>query len=145
MTIYVLSTMTNSVKYAFYDTTKLDNPVMRKEIFVRGGASIPSNRSGFGEQTQNSEGVPIWTAAGFVTPINDADFELLKDHPVFKSHLEKNLVKVVNNDITGNHAAIVKHASGMESDGFRQLNASTLKQKIKVSESTLSKEQEYRL
>lgn len=145
MTAYILSTMTAPVSYGFYDTKRADNPVLRKSITVAGGAGIPSMKSGFGEQMEDHDGRPIWVAEGFVTPVNDADFDLLKEHPIFIKHLEKGLVKVLNNDITGNHGIISRHTKGMSEDGFRQLNKDRLKQRVKVTEASTSTESQYRL
>lgn len=138
MTKYVLSTATNSVSYAFYEMTG-DLPVIRDKITIKGGAGIPSIRSGFGEMNQDSEGVPMWTADGVVTPVSDARYEMLKDHPIFKKHLDKGLVKVINSDITGNHKAVREHARDMtKRDGFAQMTPESLKAHSKVKINTES-------
>lgn len=160
MTMYVLSTMSSAIGYCFYDqpnrnTTPTaknpvsgDIPVLRKKIRIHGGAGLPSLRSGFGDMEQDAEGKPLWTADGMVTPISDADYELLKDHHVFKKHLEKGLVKVINRDISDNYRAVKKEAAGMSSDPFALLNKDTLAKKVKLANVTtgsLEQESKYRI
>jgi hypothetical protein len=136
MTQFVLSTMTNSVGYCFYTHTG-DLPVLREKITIKGGAGIPSVRSGFGEMTQDGEGTPIWTADGIVTPISDEKWDRLKDHPTFKKHQAKNLVRVIDKDITGNHREVKRQVETMaKRDGFAQLNKDTIGQHTKVKIST---------
>lgn len=150
MTKYVLSTMTNGVNYAFWSEVKKgqDVPVMRDKIFIHGGAGLPSLKSGVGEMTKDGEGIPMWTPAGVVTPISDERYDKLKDHPLFKKHLEGGFVKVVNQDITGNHKAIVREVASMEkNDGFAQLNAKTIKdhvRAIKISTDSIDSDIQFR-
>lgn len=131
MSVYVLSTMAHAVSYAVYqDVAGL--PTMRKSITIFGGAGLPSERSGFGDQLTTEDGRPIWTADGYVTPVSDSDYEILKDHRLFKNHMDAGYLKVVNYDITGNYKEVKKLVSGMEDDGKRQLNKETMKTKAKV-------------
>lgn len=141
---FVLSTMTTGVAYTVYqDVAGLPTPVHK--VLIHGGAGIPSLRSGFGEVTSNGEGQPVWTADGMITPVSDSDLALLLDHHVFKQHLEKGLVKVLNKDIRGNHKEVRKHAAGMEADGFRPLTPETLKMRIKVSTESMKPADEFRV
>ncbi|USN16334.1 hypothetical protein PLUTO_00180 [Luteibacter phage vB_LflM-Pluto] len=139
--VYVVSTMTNAVSYCSWETVG-NLPRIKRKITIAGGAGLPSIRSGFGDMSADGEGTPMWTAAGVVTPIpRDAYERFLKDHPTFIKHVAKGYVQVMDKDITGNHKAVKKIVSGMEShDGFAQLTKETVKQKIKVT--TKTKEQE---
>jgi len=148
MTVYVVSTRTNSIAYCIYEqNVQMERgaagpnmpilpqiPKILRKIVINGGAGLPSFRSGFGEQASNTDGVPLWTASGIVTPVSDSDYELLKENYVFKKHLARNLVRVVDHDLRGNHKAVIKEVKQMEPhDGFAQLNKETLNMKIKVS------------
>jgi len=129
---YILSTMTSSVSYNFYQTVG-DLPVVTHKILIQGGASIPSLRSGYGDQSTNAEGQPIWTADGVLTVISDDDWAKLKDNIVFKKHEAKSLVKHISKDIRGNYREVKKHSADMEADGFRQLNKDTISKTLKVT------------
>lgn len=136
MTVYVLSTMTNSVSYAFWGMAG-DLPVMRHKILIKGGAGLPSINSGFGEVAKDTDGIPLWTAEGIITPVSDANYEQLKDHPIFKKNLEKGYLKVLDKDITGNHREVKRQAASMERrDDFAQLTPETLKKHTAVKIST---------
>ena len=150
MTKYVTSTMTSSVGYCIYEqNTGLEPrkqgmpalsklPKILKKIIIRGGAGIPSETSGSGDMVKyKNSGVPIWTAHGVVTAVKDEDMELLLDNVVFKKHLEKGYVRVVDTDIRGNNKAIMREVKSMEEkDQFAQLNDETFKdminQKMKI-------------
>lgn len=136
MTVYVISTMTNSVSYRFYRNVESKGgtlPVVQDSITIRGGAGLPSLKSGFGDMNSDGEGHPIWTAEGMVTPLSEARYDILKTHKLFQDHLEGGYVKVVNKDLTGNHAAVKKEIGGMAGrDNFAQLTPATASNKIKV-------------
>lgn len=144
MAKYILSKMSASVNYNLYNLVD-GLPMVRHKITVHGGAGIPSARSGFGEMTHDTEGRPLWTADGVVTPVSDEDHALLLDHAVFKKHMDKGYVKVINSDIRGNHKAIIQQSKGMESDGFRQLNPKSLAAMSKVTTTFAKQADEYRL
>jgi len=144
MSVFILSTMTFPVGYAFYETVD-GLPIQRHKIMIHGGAGIASKRSGFGEMSEGIDGQPIWTAAGFVTPISEGDYERLKDHPIFIKHREKDIVKVISRDIRENHKEVKKYAAEMQSDGFRVLDKVSIGQKIKVTTQTAKTEDEFRL
>lgn len=130
MSMYILSTMSNSVAYRFYnDVAGL--PVAHKTITIHGGARLPNEKIGFGDRLETEDGRPIWTADGLVTAISDSDYELLKDHHVFKAHLDGGYLKVINRDITQNYKEIKRQASGMSDDGQGQLDKSRLDKKVK--------------
>lgn len=129
---YVLSTMANAVNYTFY-TEGGDLPRVKHKILVQGGATLPSRTRGFGEMSKASDGTPMWTPSGIVTPVTPENLEMLKGHPVFKKHLEAGLVKILEKDLTTNHKEVAKAASDMSADGFAQLTAKTINQRIKAS------------
>lgn len=141
MSKYIVSTMSMAVKYTFYSELPQNGntkagagplPNIKKQILVRGGAGLTSATSGFGEMAKDQGGSPLWTPDGIVTVVSDADYELLKEHHVFKSHLEKGLVRVVNQDISQNHGAVVKETRGMSHDPFAPLTSATADKRIKV-------------
>lgn len=147
MTQYVLSTMTNSVSYAFYQNVG-DLPVMRDKVTIKGGAGLPSLKSGFGEMARDGEGLPIWTAAGMVTPLSDERFDVLKEHPLFKKHVDGGFLKVLSKDITGNHKEVERQVATMEkSDGFAQLTKDTIgaHTKVKVSTDSIDNDIQFRV
>lgn len=144
MSQYILSTMSAGVAYTFYrDVSGL--PVVQHKILIQGGAGLASVRSGFGEMTHTGDGTPIWTADGVVTPISDADWEKLKEHPVFIKHQAKGLVKQINQDIRGNHRAVQKHAASMEQDPLRPLTKDTIAKNLKVTTASVRSEDEFRV
>lgn len=146
MTQYVLSTMTNSIAYAFWTKTG-DVPTIRQKITIKGGAGLPSTRSGFGEMSKDGEGIPMWTADGIVTPISDEQWEALKDHKIFMKHQAQGLVKVINKDITGNHREVQKQISTMtKRDGFAQLTKETIgaHTKVKISQDSIDADVQFR-
>lgn len=146
MTQYILSTMANSVRYTTYNRTQPDNPrPIGKGIFIQGGAGIASERSGFGEMESREDGQPIWTAAGFVTPVTDEQYELLKVHPLFVKHEARGLVRVLSKDISKNHGEIQKNAANMATDAFAPMDAERLGTRVKVSNKKLDAEQKFRL
>lgn len=130
---FILSTMTSAVSYAFF-THAGDLPVIRAKVTIKGGANLPSANSGNGEKGEDGEGFPIWTADGIVTPITDEQYDRLKDHQLFKKHLDKGLVKVLDKDISHNHKAIQSAVRDMtQRDDFAQLTPDTIKQHSRVS------------
>lgn len=140
-THYVLSTMTASVGYSVFDTPAgPDNPVLRKKIVVRGGASIPSLKSGFGEASEDHNGSPLWTPSGVVTPVSKEDYELLKEHPIFIKHQNAGLVKFVGQELMGNHNKVKSVSRDMEKDSLRQLNKDTMATRAKVTTASISQE-----
>ena len=138
--------MTQSVAYNTYRMPEESKgagavPIVLKSICIQGGAGIPSHRSGFGDAATDSDGHPIWTAAGFVTPVSDSNFEYLKENPTFKKHMESGFVKVINENIVGNHGAVKKQVSSMEKkDGFNQLAPGGVDKRIKITTGSIEQE-----
>jgi hypothetical protein len=141
MTVYVISTMTNSISYCRYRKVG-DLPILQDKVTVRGGAGLPSLKSGFGEQHQTDEGIPMWTAEGVVTPVSDENYDILKEHWLFQKHMKEGFLKVVNHDILGNHKE-VKHEVGSmrKRDDFAQLTNDDVKNR-KITVKTISSEHE---
>ena len=144
MTVFVVSTMTQTVSYNLYDRTR-DVPILTKAIRIKGGTGISSARSGWGDMQEDGEGRPIWTADGFVTPVSDADYEILKTHKVFLQHEEGGHVKVLKKDITDNYGALKRETRDMERDGFQPMNEQRLKTRVKVTTQSLAQQDEFRL
>ena len=119
---HILSTMANSVAYNTYNfigdpkSKQGVLPVVKDKILIHGGAGMPSLRSGFGEMTKDSDGVPMWTAQGVVTSVTDSQLAVLQEHWLFKKHQESGHVRVLTKDISGNHAAVKKEVASMETD-----------------------------
>lgn len=135
MSVYILSTMTGGVAYTFYDGVKdLKSgalPIARRSIHIAGGKGLPSLNHGIGEQHKDEQGHIMWTPSGVVTTLTDEQFSVLKDHAMFKKHLDAGYLKVVNSDISTNHNAIDKISQHMEQrDAAAQLTPDTLKKKI---------------
>lgn len=143
--VYVVSTMTAAVKYAFWKTVD-GMPFLKDYVVIAGGAGIPSLKSGFGDQAATTDNRPLWTAKGVVTPVPREKFELLREHPVFKKHLKAGRLEIVDHDITGNHKAVKKIAAGMENgDKSSLLTPETFKTRVKVSVKTVETETGFRL
>ncbi len=131
--VYVISTMSGDVAYTFYKTIG-GVPRVKDKITIRGGAGLPSVKSGFGEMNADGEGTPMWTAAGIVTPIRADRFNILKEHWLFKRHVEAGRISISNKDITENHRAVKKAVEGMEAhDQFAQLTPQNYKGKVAIT------------
>ena len=131
--------MTNSISYATFKNAG-DLPVLRQKVTIKGGAGLPSTTGGFGEVSKDAEGAPMWTPSGMVTPISDAQYDAIKDHAVFKRHVEKGFIKVLNKDISDSHKEVQKQVQTMQQrDGFAQLNKDTIGQhtKVKISQNSI--------
>lgn len=137
--MFILSTLTNGCTYNFYEQLTQDQinsapkdrlgapllplPRIIKRVKIPGGAGLASADSGFGERSEDLEKRPLWTPSGVVVEIPDADVEALKNHHVFREHMELGYVKFIEKDIRQNHGAIKKAvAADMEAkDRFAQL------------------------
>ncbi|WVR18069.1 hypothetical protein JXVLWARM_CDS_0018 [Burkholderia phage Bm1] len=129
-TIYILSTMTDNVSYNVYDKTS-DLPVVRKQVTIMGGANKASMNSGFGDMEKNSEGIPLWTPAGMVTPLSQENYDAIKDNAVFKRHLERRFLKILDKDPGKDHDKVSALVQTMvPRDNAAPLNPATLKQQL---------------
>lgn len=157
MSVSIISKMSQSVSYTFYENVEEETssvggkiklgriPAVKKSITVRGGAGLPSSRSGFGEMTEDLEGKPLWTADGIVTTVSDADYELLKTLPIFMKHVGKGLLRVLHKDVSGNHKLVSKEAQTMTEDPHSLMTSEKLQQRIKVTVGKLHADDDYRL
>ena len=141
MTKYVLSTMTNSVSYRNYkyvgDRNATQNqsllPIPADTVLIRGGANRPTQRGGFGNSETDPSGNVIWTPRGVVTALDDEEYERVKDHWLFKKHLEGGYLTVLDDDISGDHKKVARIADDLNTqDPGAQLTKDTVAQKIKV-------------
>jgi hypothetical protein len=150
MTVHILSKMTDSVKYNTYNFigNKSDNtkqnllPISRNDgVLIRGGAGRPSQKIGFGDRAQDPNGNVLWTPAGVVTTITDQEYDRLKDHWLFKKHLENGVLEVVTSDVVDNHKKVKLIAEDMPRDGAALLSSDVLAEKLKVKIPLLSVEE----
>lgn len=130
----IVSTMTNTVAYAFFENVG-GVPTIKQRIRICGGAGLPSFKSnGFGDMSQDAEGKPMWTPQGVVTPVSEEAYAILAKHPLFQRHLKGGKVKVVNQNIQGDHKAAKEVVRDMiPRDGFAQLTPQTYSGRVKVS------------
>jgi hypothetical protein len=145
MTVYVISTQTNSVSYCRYNKVG-GLPILKDKITIWGGAGLPSLKSGFGEMKQDEEGVPMWVADGIVTPVSDENYDILKEHWLFKKHLDCGLVKVIKHDIIGDHKAVSTHVKTMtKRDDYAQATPNDVKNMKVTTTNKPEKEDQFRI
>ncbi len=133
--------MTNSVSYRNYryvgDRNATQNqallPIPVDTVVIQGGANRPSLKGGFGEQANDLNGNVLWTPRGVVTVLSDEEYDRVKDHWLFKKHMDGGYLVCLDEDISGNHKKVAKVAAMMEGqDPGAQLTKDTLAQRIKV-------------
>lgn len=94
---FIASTLTNANVYNIYapaDKNDMSARSVLKSIHVKGGANL-TNTHNYGHSSLTADGLPIWTPSGNVTRVTDEELALLKEHPVFKQHLEQGYVKIL--------------------------------------------------
>lgn len=141
MTKYVLSTATASTKFqGFGNTPPGGVHTVVREVLVHGGANLASIKSGFGEMSQDDQGVPMWTPKGVVTPVTDDDAQFLAAHPTFQIGVNAGFYAILDNDPGHDHKKVARVAAAElnERDGSAPLTGETIKNKVKVSTSKLS-------
>jgi hypothetical protein len=97
--------------------------------------------------SKDGEGAPMWTAEGIVTPLSDERYDLVKDHHLFKQHIEKGFLKVLTSDVTGNHKEVKKQTASMaKRDGFAQLTPATIgiHTAVKISNQSIDSDMQFR-
>ena len=153
MSKYILSKMTNSVSYRTYrlvgevsaaqKTGPL--PVPHPDaVIIRGGADRPTQRGGFGDASEDINGNVLWTPRGVVTKLSDEDYGRVKDHWLFKKHIDGGFLAVVDNDISHDHRKVKNIADDMEGqDRAAQLTKASVAQRIKVKVPTKELSQEW--
>ncbi|BFI62752.1 hypothetical protein KD5_25020 [Yersinia pseudotuberculosis] len=77
---YVFSTISTDVKYTFYGQSANDMPAIEHTITIKGGANVA---------TKN-----LITPKGVMTPVEDAEVDMLNTHPVFLRHKKNGFVHV---------------------------------------------------
>jgi len=128
MTVRILSTMSEDVAYTVYEQTN-DLPVEKRKIIIQGGAG-KATKKGFGDMMTDSEGIPLWTPRGLVTPLKDETFSLLKENPVFKRQLERGFLKLVD-DVGSDHDKVAKQTQSMNNDDkSAPLNENNIKKRL---------------
>jgi hypothetical protein len=79
--IYVFSTLSSDHCYTVYHQLKKDDrgdkPAMKKgSVLIKGGANVVDRKH-------------LITPKGVMTTVNEAEFKLLQEDPVFKRHVER--------------------------------------------------------
>lgn len=145
MTVYVLSKMTNAVSYRNYryigDANATQNqsllPVPTDTVIIRGGADRPSQKGGFGDTSTDPSGNVLWTPRGVVTKLTDEEYARVKEHWLFKKHMAKGMLAIVNESEANSHKKISRIVEDMEGqDPGALLRKETIAQKIKVKTPT---------
>lgn len=153
-TVFVLSTMANSVTYRTYRMVGAVNKDQKQgplpvpeanPITIRGGADRPSQKAGFGEQAEDINGNVIWTPRGVVTRLTQEQYDRVKEHPLFIKHMEGGYLAVVNADVADNHKKVTRKVEEMREtaqertgdatagqDRSKPLTNDTVAQRIKV-------------
>lgn len=83
MTHYVYSTLPSDHIYCEWITGKNDLPTMGKRVVIKGGAGVSL------KHTTHFE-----TLNAVITPVSDAELEILMQNKVFQKHLESKAVRV---------------------------------------------------
>lgn len=77
---YVFSTMSTDVDYTIYGEAVNDMPTIERRITINGGANVATKR--------------LITPRGVMTPVEDADLEILNAHPIFIMHQKNGFITV---------------------------------------------------
>lgn len=77
---YIYSTLSAPVAYTFYVKGGGDLPSVKQKIIIKGGANVANEH--------------FVTPQGVVTEVTDQELQLLKDHKLFKFHIEKGYIKI---------------------------------------------------
>ena len=124
---YLISTMTNSFIFIKYDTPQYNKkgemsgyPKALRRIRVAGGANRPNMR-GFGEQTTDNEGIPMWTPSGTSSPVQESDLAWLMKDEQFRLFVQGGHIKIVDQDYSGNHKELRKQTSDMSARDMHAL------------------------
>ena len=125
MTVYVISTLSSGVDYCFYKTAANGSQIIDRTISLNGGANVVNYRT-------------LLTPKGIVSSITDEEYELLKEHPVFKIHLQNGFVKVVKKSPADVDKAVVDLAPEDKSSPLTP-------KKLDVTEETVGDTKVYRV
>lgn len=105
--VFIISTMAADVSYTLYRRSGEGRELRHsavKNILIRGGQGVL--RKGDIYAPDN----------GIVTEIADDDYAVLKDNPVFKSHMDKGFIRVVDTDNKRTVAKVVENEMSPEDD-----------------------------
>lgn len=81
---YITSTMSAGVTYAIYKKTPGGLNIIDREISINGGANVINKA--------------LVTPQGVVTKVSDEELELLKQNPVFKTHVDGGYIKITKTE-----------------------------------------------
>lgn len=79
---FITSTMSAPISYVFYKTLPGGMKTVAEEIKIKGGANVADKKT-------------ILTPRGVSTEVTEEQLALLKTHPIFKEHLKRGFVTVV--------------------------------------------------
>jgi hypothetical protein len=77
---YIYSTLTDAMNYTTYRPGGADIPLVEGNVTIQGGANIPDKF--------------LRTPQGVVTPVTEAELELLKANQVFQLHEKNGFIKI---------------------------------------------------
>lgn len=140
MAVYILSTFAHSIDYTVYGEAPPNAiPPVRRVITIRGGADIASETNPFGVASKTEEGRVLWTPAGIVTSVSDADYELLKGISAFRVHMDAGMLKLVNANVQNDHDKVERETRSMSKDEHGVMNASNVAKRVKSQSASKAK------
>lgn len=77
---YIYSTLTDSMNYTTYREGGADIPLIEGNVTIHGGTNVPDKF--------------LRTPQGVVTPVTEAELELLKANQVFQLHEKNGFIKI---------------------------------------------------
>lgn len=101
---FIITTLAAGVEYTNYRKTPSGKYVAEESVTVKGGSGVADKRT-------------LVTPLGVVTRVTAAQIKILKANPLFKDHLEKGFVTIVDKDPRDADAA----ATAMPRDESAQL------------------------
>ena len=117
----IVSSLSTGVQIQLYKKRPSgDGFIKDKSVFIAGGQGVVNK-------------ITLVAPDGVITPITDADYELIKDHPVFKRYISRGFMRVVESK---NAAEKVKKDLDKNDAGV-QLNKEKMKKrnpKVSVEE-----------
>lgn len=140
MSKFILSTATCDQKFVEYRKGANGSPnVPLRSVLIKGGANLPSMKSGFGELTNTDSGQPLWTPRGTVTKVSDEDLELLLAHEGFRTAVKAGFYQVTDHELGDSHQKVARAVADDMKDADRSapLNPKTLQGAVKVTTSLI--------
>lgn len=117
---YVFSTLTSDNRYTFYADGGADMKVASRDILVKGGHGIANDR--------------LITPLGVATEVTAEEAAALKEHPLFKLHMENGFVTIQDKKADPEKVA----ADLQGADGSAPLTPAKYKRKSKDDPEALS-------